>query len=326
MKYVSFKPLFVIGFVLLLAACTKETSYETGANLFGMAAGTLKDSIGDCKGIVVKGKYSADTVLTDSSYILVQVSITASGNYSIYSDTVNGFWFRDSGYSVAGNRTLKIRGYGKPILPLNTDFDIFFNNSACTFTVFLITPPSTTVFSDYFPTTVGSNWGYDIAGSPDTLHVFASNDNTTFAGNSYRVFYSHFDPTVKDTTYFRKSGNNYSRYEALDDFSNPVDLLFLKDDQPILHNWLSPIVNTTLVGVPTEVRMSNTLLSVHQPRTVNGFVFDSVIQVKSDLQYKVVGVFQNQVTYNIYYAKNVGLIEVDIPGSFSQKIRRWRVY
>lgn len=326
MKYVRFKNFFIIGFIFLLAACVKETSYESGANLFGPSGGSLKDSLGDCKGIVVKGKYSADSVLTDSNFILIQVTITSPGNYSIYSDTANGFWFRDSGYSVAGNQTLKIRGYGKPILPLNTDFDITYNNSVCSFTVSLITPPSANIYRDYFPTTVGSNWAYDIAGFADTLHIDASNKDSIIGGNTYRVFYGFRGTTFRDTGFYRKVGNNYFRYDALDMNSGKLELLYLKDDQPILNQWISPIANTVYNSIPTEIRMSYTLLSVHQPRVVNGISFDSVIQVRNDLQYKIVGTFQTIQTFTTYFAKNVGVVELDVPGVYNQRIRRWKVY
>ncbi|MEI2711227.1 MAG: hypothetical protein V9E96_19750 [Chitinophagaceae bacterium] len=48
--------ILVVAFACLLAACDKETSYEKGANVFGKSLGTLKDSLGNCQSIVVKGK------------------------------------------------------------------------------------------------------------------------------------------------------------------------------------------------------------------------------------------------------------------------------
>lgn len=326
MKYCSFKNIMVACMLLFVAACTKETSYERNANLYGPAVGTLKDSVGNCQGIIVNGTYKADTSLNDNNYLLVRVNITTPGRYTISSDTANGFWFRDSGYTTSGLQTLKIRGYGKPILPLNTDFILTYNNSACLFTVQLIAPPPPApIIRDYFPTTIGSNWAYNVAGFTDTLHVDASPKDTIIAGNTYRIFYG-FRGTVYDTGYYRKTGGDYYRFDALNANTGRLPLLFLKDNQPILTQWDSQLANTTFNGLPTQVRMHYTLMGVNISRTVNGNVFDSVIQVKNELQYQIVGTFQTIQTINTYFAKNVGLIEFEIPGLYSQTIRRWKVY
>jgi hypothetical protein len=326
MKHFSYKNIFIAGIIILIAACSKETSHELRGNIYGSSSGTLKDSLGNCQGIIVNGIYKADSVLTDSNYIVVKVNVTGSGQYKIFSDTANGFWFRDSGYITAGLQNIKVRGYGKPILPLNTDFVVSYNNSICIFTVNLVTPPvPLPIFRDYFPTTIGSNWAYDLAGVTDTLHVDASPKDSVISGTTYRVFYG-VRGTVKDTSLYSKTGNDYYRYTSLDFNSINMPLLFLKDNQPVVTQWESSIANTMYNGIPTQVKMRYTLLAVNVARTVNGNVFDSVIQVQNDLQYKVVGTFQTAQTFNTYYAKNVGLIEFSIPGSYSQTIRRWKVY
>lgn len=321
--------LAIITTVVLIHACTKETSFETGKNFTSKAEGTLKDSLGNCRNIVVKGNYKVDSILRDSNYLIVQVTITASGQYLISSDTVNGFWFRDSNYVAAGTSTLKIRGYGKPILPVNTQFTLTFNNSACLFNINLsgtTTPPVITpVFRDYFPTTIGSNWGYNVAGFTDTLHVYAANKDTTISGNSYRILYGARG-IIKDTAFYRKNANDYFRWDALDLNSGRMALLFLKDNQPVNTTWESTMANTIYMGLPTEVKMKYTLMNVNFTRVVNGNSFDSVIHVKNDLQYKILGTFQTIQTIHTYFAKNVGLIEFDAPGLYNQKLFRWRVY
>lgn len=319
--------ILVVAFACLLAACDKETSYEKGANVFGKSLGTLKDSLGNCQSIVVKGKVNADTVFTDSNYLIVKVNITTSGQYKIFSDTVNGIWFLDTGYVAAGTQTLKIRGYGKPILPINANFILSYNNSICLFTCSLTTAaPVLPIIRDYFPTTIGSNWAYDVAGFTDTLHVSASNKDTTIAGNAHRIFYSFRGASFKDTGYYRKDVNDYYRWDKLDGNSASVALLYLKESNPILTQWNSNVVNTIVSGLPTQARMHYTLLAVNTTRTVNGNAFDSVIQVKNELQYMVLGNFQTAQSFDTYFAKNIGLIEFNIPGLYLQTIKRWKVY
>ncbi len=312
--------------VVFISSCIKETSFEGGANLYGPSNGTLKDSLGDCKGIVIKGSYKKNVFLTDSNYLLVNVNVTTPGQYKIYSDTVNGFWFLGDGYVSAGSSTLKIKGFGKPTSALNTHFVLSYKNSACLFTVSVSDTSvvaSTPVFRDYFPTTVGSNWGYKIAGL-DTIHVQSSPKDTLIFGISHRVFYT--SGSMKDTAFYRKSGHNYYRWGSLDGISSFSSLLFLKDDKPVSTQWESNIINTIFSGVPTQIKMRYTLMAVNTTRTVNNNVFDSVIQVKNDLQVKILGTYQSIQAFDTYYAKNVGLIELNIPGVIQQTLKRWKVY
>ncbi len=102
--------------------------------------------------------------------------------------------------------------------------------------------------------------------------------------------------------------------------------MYLKESNPILTQWNSNVVNTIVSGLPTQARMHYTLLAVNTTRTVNGNAFDSVIQVKNELQYMVLGNFQTAQSFDTYFAKNIGLIEFNIPGLYLQTIKRWKVY
>jgi hypothetical protein len=324
---VSTKLFLGICIVVFTIGCIKEYSFETGKLNGSVSSGSLKDSLGNCQNIEIKGNYYADTTLTDSNYVLVKVNITSAGKYLISSDTANGFWFRDSGFVLPGLQTIKLKGFGKPILPLNTDFLVSYNNSVCTFQISLVAilPPSP-VMRDYFPTEVGSNWAYNITGSTDTLHVEATPKDSVIGGNTYRVFVGKQNLVPNDTAYYRKNSGNYYRYAALDANSPKIEILFLKDNQPILSQWESPINNTTYQGVATQVKMRFTILGMNTTVTVNGNSIDSVIKIQNDLQYKVFGTYTTATTFNTFFAKNIGLINLDAPSSFSQTIRRWKIY
>jgi hypothetical protein len=323
---VSIKFLLGICFIFIIGGCIKEYSLERNSLTGSISLGSLKDSLGNCQGIEIKGKYYADSTLTDSNFVLVKVNITNPGKYVTGTDTSNGFWFRDSGYVIPGLQTIKLKGFGKPILPLNTAFTVNYNNTVCTFEISLaaILPPN--IIRDYFPTEVGSNWGYNVSGSSDTLHVDATSKDSVIGGNTFRVFIGKQNLVPNDTAYYRKNSGNYYRYAALDANSPKVEILFLKDNQPILSQWESPISNTTYQGVATQVKMRFTILAMNTTVTVNGNSIDSVIKVQNDLQYKVFGVYTTAVTFNTFFAKNIGLINLDAPASFSQTIRRWKIY
>ena len=128
--------LLVLTGLFLFVACQKEYSLDSGTATRGSAAGTLKDTLGNCQPIVINGKYVADSTLRDSNYVLIQVNITSPGNYKINTDIQNGYSFRDSGnFSATGLQTVKLKGIGKPLLPIASDFTVFFNNTNCFFRI-----------------------------------------------------------------------------------------------------------------------------------------------------------------------------------------------
>ena len=127
------KFLAILALSTILFSCQKEYSFEGDSNNFGVSTGTLKDSSGNCQRIVVNGIYSMDTLLNSTNFLTAQINFTSTGKWLVYSDTVNGVWFIDSGYTVlTGNQTIKIRGYGRPILPIDANFTLFYKSSSLT--------------------------------------------------------------------------------------------------------------------------------------------------------------------------------------------------
>ncbi len=115
-------------------SCSKERSSETGA--FTTAKGSLKDNLGDCYTSTVAGSYYKGVALTAAQYLELQVNVTTAGNYTISSDTTNGFYFKDSGvFSSPGLKTIKLLATGTPLLDQNTSFLVSFGGTICTFTV-----------------------------------------------------------------------------------------------------------------------------------------------------------------------------------------------
>lgn len=126
----------VLTGIFLVIACQKEYSLDSGIATGSSATGTLKDTLGNCQPIIINGNYITDSTLKDSSYVLIRVNITSPGNYKINTDIQNGYSFRDSGYfSATGLQTVKLKGIGKPTLPIASDFTVTFNNSNCFFRI-----------------------------------------------------------------------------------------------------------------------------------------------------------------------------------------------
>jgi hypothetical protein len=145
MKRVLF--ILIPACLVILLACEKEHSIETGGNNAGLAVGSLLDSSGNCKAASVKGTYRENQTLADSNYVDVKVTVVTPGQYKITTDTMNGFSFKDSGFfSTTGSVTVRLKGKGKPIIPVTTQFTVAFSGSFCSFSVPVATgttPPPT---------------------------------------------------------------------------------------------------------------------------------------------------------------------------------------
>lgn len=118
-----------------MQSCKKEYSYE-GGNTPLVASGSLQDSLGNCRLVEVKGSYHAGIGFTGDNYINVQVTITETGAYHIFTDTVNGFYFTASGFTgTNGLQTIQLKAYGQPLVATEENFNLHFNENVCAFTI-----------------------------------------------------------------------------------------------------------------------------------------------------------------------------------------------
>jgi len=120
---------------VFVMACKKEYSYEKGK--LNPSAGSLQSgTTGDCLGSVVQGTYKLDTTLNDSNYVDVKVDVTTAGDYTIRTDTINGFYFSATGaFTATGENTVRLQGNGKPQSLGSNIFTVTYDSSQCTFSV-----------------------------------------------------------------------------------------------------------------------------------------------------------------------------------------------
>lgn len=117
--------------VLLTTGCQKETSFENGNT---PSDGSLQaDATGDCLPKTVNGAYIAGTVLvTATNTITVQVNVNSIGTYLIYTDTVNGYYFRTSGvFTTTGATNVTLRGIGTPFTAGVNNFVVNYDSTQC---------------------------------------------------------------------------------------------------------------------------------------------------------------------------------------------------
>lgn len=116
---------FLLGLILLLVqpACNKEHSFENGPK----ASGSIICNTG-----ALHGSYDAGVLLTDSTYLSVQVAFNQPGSYKIYTDTVNGYYFLATGtIASAGITQIRLTAHGRPVADVQTDFLLHFDTSYC---------------------------------------------------------------------------------------------------------------------------------------------------------------------------------------------------
>lgn len=179
--------------LLVVQSCSKEYSEETGSGGTPATGYLIKDSTsGMCLPPEIHGIYDTAKVLTDSNYILINLTVTKPGFYRVYTDEQNGFSFKDSGYfSVIGTKSIKLKATGTPILPIATDFVVNFDSTVCGFTIVVTENDGE---NNVDPNTSDSAW------------VF-SDGSKTYAGTISSAFFFDDSTTVPEPThYFKFSG------------------------------------------------------------------------------------------------------------------------
>lgn len=178
--------------LFIILSCQKEYSVETGSN--SVSAGTLKDSLGDCQPILINGTYTENQSLTAANFVNVTLNVSSAGKYKVSTDTMNGFWFIDSGFfSSPGTYVVKLSGGGKPILAIQTDFTVSYGSSSCDFS---ITPNASSSGS---LNSADTAWMFD----EGTFHFHGHVDSALFktlGPNAYLNIYGK-TPT-SDTTFY----------------------------------------------------------------------------------------------------------------------------
>lgn len=150
----------LLASVLVLAACSKEFSAESSKV---PSTGSLRaDGVGDCLPKNVVGVYEANKELDpDANYLEVEVEVYSPGSYEIYTDTVNGIWFRASGlFTSPGIYTVELQGYGTPVNSNISNFVVSYSGTECTIAVTI------------FPEGGGGPAEIELAGSPNTCTDF----------------------------------------------------------------------------------------------------------------------------------------------------------
>ena len=333
----------VLSLFMLVMGCKKETSLEKGG-FGGTAAGELVDSLGLCKNAEVKGSYQVDTALNSTTnYVSIKVNFTSQGKYKIYSDTVNGMWFIDSGFTVSiGAAVIKLKGYGTPILPKTSDFALIFGNNLCNFSITATgtggtgggsggggTNTGTGTNGDYFPTTSGSKFVYQYIPKVGGIDTFSVNVAVGLVAVD-TLSYARFATSLLDTFYFAKDGKGtYYALSTVDfDYTFIFDSVpnafisypFLKENASQGESWSTQDYGKVKYsnGTTSQVGVSKATFTIDAKNanwnvTTGGTtkLYTNVIVVLRDIYFKPDGstTYSKVFSGKSYYAKGYGLID-----------------
>ncbi|MDB5206287.1 MAG: hypothetical protein JWR72_1362 [Flavisolibacter sp.] len=105
---------------------------------------TLVVSPTGCTAFDRQGNYIKDTALNSTNRVGVQVNVTATGTYTIATNTLNGYSFSATGtFSTTGVQTVFLQGTGKPVAAQIDNFTVTAGTLTCAFQVtVLATVPS----------------------------------------------------------------------------------------------------------------------------------------------------------------------------------------
>lgn len=101
-----------------------------------VAAFTVSGAPGNCSGAVINGTYKQGVLLNFNNTVTLSINVTALGNYSIGTSSVNGMFFQTSGsFVTTGAQTITLDGQGTPTAAGNFNIAAGNTPNACTFSV-----------------------------------------------------------------------------------------------------------------------------------------------------------------------------------------------
>ncbi|MFN8289658.1 MAG: hypothetical protein U0U70_05355 [Chitinophagaceae bacterium] len=178
--------LLLMGIIIAIG-CQKEESFELPNT---PAEGSLQDDAsGDCLPKTVNGVYAVGVALVPTTNsITVSVNVTKTGTYTVYTDTVNGYYFRGTGsFTTLGANTVTLNGNGTPFAAGTNNFVVNFGGTVCDIQVTVTSPAVFTLSgapTNCTTPVINGTYGKDVPLT--TANTVVLNVNVTTAG-SYNV-------------------------------------------------------------------------------------------------------------------------------------------
>lgn len=192
--------LLLSGSLILMNSCQKEFSLENSNN---PSQGSLQDDgTGNCLPETVVGAYIATTsLIPDSNKIQVTVNVTKTGSYTIYSDTLNGYYFKGTGvFTTLGVTQVTLKGNGTPLASGVNNFLVTYDSTACSIPVSVL-PAGTGPSSFTLAGTPGNCTGAIVNGTYATGVALGVNNTVTITVNVATIGTYNISTTFQGMTF-----------------------------------------------------------------------------------------------------------------------------
>ncbi|MEO8413635.1 MAG: hypothetical protein ABI472_08240 [Ginsengibacter sp.] len=128
-----------------LFSCQKKFLGPEAANVDSTAVFSLIGAPNKCSNVSPAGNYKKGIKLNTSNTITVDVNVTKTGNWSAFTNTVNGISFSGaSGFVSTGNQTITLQGAGVPSQTGTYDYKLKAGSASCDFTLGVDTSSAST--------------------------------------------------------------------------------------------------------------------------------------------------------------------------------------
>lgn len=278
---------------------------------------TLDVTGANCSGATYSGTYTEAVPLTGSNVVIVNVTVTTIGTYSITTNTVNGMSFTGSGtFTVTGpQQPVVLVGSGTPTAAGIFNFTAIAGASTCTFSV---TVDPTPVNQDYLLFTANSNFSQRLVGGTpaDTMYTRVGVNTITINSNVYSIYQQMQAGAIIDSSYYRKNVAKY--YNLLNtqslgfDNSSQVDYLLLDSSIAIGGSWIADLGANSLNTQPVSIKATIDILDKGATVTIAGNTYTSVIKVHYLFSYNNGTVNTNFQENEVWFAKGKGIIYLKV--------------
>ena len=144
-----------------VSVCSFTVDVKEASKAVFMLAGA-PDS---CTNAVADTNYVVDTLLNSSNTVVLNVSVSSIGEYTISTDTINGMSFSISGkFTFTGNQKVILKGSGSPLISGTFTFTPNIDSSSCSFDIKVKPNPAVYVLSSFNLLNVVT-CNHDIAGN-----------------------------------------------------------------------------------------------------------------------------------------------------------------
>jgi len=287
--------------------CTFSVTVAAGS---GPATYSLDVTAGACSGATYTGTYAAGVPLAGTNVVLVNVTVTTLGTYTITTDTNNGMTFSGSGtFLTTGTQPVPLTGSGTPVANGIFNFTATAGTSTCTFSVTV-----TSDNLDYLPETTFSNWSDKLVGgtAADTSYWQVSPNSIVKSGLTYRIFEIKNQGITVDSFYQRKNGGLYYQYYdgAFGNFDAPFnkDGLLLDSNLAVNASWVTDLGNNTWSGLPATALIECLITAKGVTAVIAGNTYTNIIKVQYTFNYNLGSGNIVYATEESWYAKGKGIV------------------